>query len=129
MPLSFSAFCPSSSSNQLTNSFAAFRCPDLPAMPFQHARALSLPHSALVAVNSSTLPCSMAILPFQVGLVRSSHVLGYSSGLTRLVLSDGVCGLTRSVTQVPLGSLRLSGYFAATPGVYVARKPLVTRRT
>src|SRR5258707_8962954 len=86
------------------------------AMPFQNASALSLPHSALVAVNSNTLPCSMAILPFQLALVRSSQVFGKSSGFTRLVLSDGVWGLTRSVTHVPLGSRRLSGYLAATLG-------------
>src|ERR1051325_8198042 len=75
------------------------------AMPFQKASALSLPHSALVAENNSTLPSSMASLPFQLGLVRSSQVFGYSSGLTRFVFTDGVCALTRSVTQVPLGSL------------------------
>src|ERR687885_232109 len=71
------------------------------AIPFQKASALSVPHSALVALNKSTLPCSTAILPRQAGVVRSSHVLGYCSGLTRLVFSDGVCGLTRSVTQLP----------------------------
>src|SRR5918911_758065 len=88
----------------------------LPAIPFQKASALSTPHSALVALKSSTLPCSIARRPFQLGWVRSSQAFGYSSGLTRLVFRDGVCGLTRSVTHSPLGSLRLSGYLAAADG-------------
>src|SRR5437764_8204373 len=99
------------------------------AMPFQNVNALSSPHSDLVAVNSSTEPCSTAMRPFQFGLVRSSQALGYSSGLTRFVFSDGANAFTRSVTHILPGSLRLSGYLAATPGTYCCRKLFATKRT
>src|SRR5712691_3692979 len=78
------------------------------AIAFQKASALTSPHSDLVAVNSRTAPCSTAMRPFQAELVRSSQALGYSSGLTRFVFRDGANGFTRSVTHMPLGSLRLS---------------------
>src|SRR6202158_4158271 len=115
------------------SSWAASELPEriegwLAAIPFQNASALSLPHSDLVAVNSKTAPCSTAMRPFQAGLVRSAHTLGYSSGLTRFVFSDGANGLTRSVTHMPLGSLRLSGYRTATAGNYCCRDPFVTSR-
>src|SRR5262245_56405493 len=101
----------------------------LAAMPCQKASALASPHSTLVAVKSSTEPCSTAMRPFQLGLVRSSQVFGYSSGLTRFVFSEGAKALTRSVTHILLGSFRLSGYFAASAGTYSWRYLLATKRT